>query len=245
MQRPDNILAQAKALGRAVVGFSDHLWMSPELEPNAWYRPQDARQITRLRNDLRAVSTSVRILVGCEADTLAPGQFSITDEFAASLDFVNLSCSHFHIRDVVKQPADTGPRGLGEHLLAFFRSAAESGLATTIVHPFRPNGFEVIYDQAIASLSDAELLDALAVAATHHVALEITPAFLPPVVNGWSLETPLRVLMLAKSAGCRFTFGSDAHSLPGLARLETIRPLVEELALTEADLAPITKGLIK
>jgi len=243
LQRPDGILAQAKSLGRAVIGFSDHLWMNPHQEPNAWYRPQDARQIVRLREDLRAVDTAMRVLVGCEADTLAPGRFSITAEFARGLDFVNLSCSHFHIRDVVQQPPDADPRSLGTHLLTFFVSAVQSGFATTIVHPLLPCGSEALYDLAIAALSDAELLDALAIAAAQGVALEITPSFIPPSTGIWSLETPLRVLTLAKCAGCRFTFGSDAHSLPGLARLELIHPLVAGLALSDDDLAPITKGV--
>ena len=126
-----------------------------QLEPNDWYRPQNEHQITRLRQDLKSISSSVRVLVGCEADTIAPGKFSITQEFANSLDYVGLSCSHFHIKGLVQQPKDDRPRSIGEHLMTFFISAVKSGLATIIVHPFKPYGYETQYDNVIAALSDA------------------------------------------------------------------------------------------
>jgi len=123
--------------------------------------------------------------------------------------------------------------------LEFFRSAAGSGLAHTIVHPLLPFGYFDRYDAAIASLSDAELIDAFGVAATKGVAIEITPAFLPSAEGPkWSVETPQRVLSLARAAGCCFTFGSDAHTLDGLARLEAVAVLVEGAGIIEGDLAP-------
>lgn len=243
-QRPARILEEARRLGRRTVGFADHLWMNPDEAASDWYRPQDQRQITRLRQDVQAVATPLRVLVGCEADTVAPGRFSITRAFAETLDFVGLSCSHFHMKGFVAQPADDTPRALGVHMLAFFRSAVASGLATTIVHPFKPIGCDTRYDQAVASLSDGEFCDAFGLAAERRVALEITPSFLPPTAGpaagAWSLETPLRFLSLARAAGCRFTLGSDAHSLPGLERLDALQPLCQSLSLTTADFAPIT-----
>ncbi len=245
-QRPARILGEARRLGRRTIGFADHLWMNPDVAPSDWYRPQDASQISVLRDDLRECDTAVRVLVGCEADTVAPGRFSITPAFAETLDFVGLSCSHFHMKGFVAQPPDDTPRALGAHMLAFFRSAVASGLATTIVHPLGPIGCDTRYDQTIASLSDAELGDAFGLAADRGVALEITPAFVPPAsgpsAGAWSLETPLRFLELARAAGCRFTLGSDAHALAGLARLDAVQPLCRALALTSGDFAPVTRG---
>jgi histidinol phosphatase-like PHP family hydrolase len=242
-QRPGAILKEAERLGRCLIGFSDHVWANPRLKPSDWYQPQDERQIARLREDLKSVDTPVRILIGCEADTVAPGCFSITPEFAASLDYVNLSCSHFHMKDFVAQPADASPRALGLHALDFFKSAADSGLAQVIVHPLLLLGHLERYDQAIASLGDAELIDAFGVAAANGVAIEVTVSFLPSADKPlWSVETPQRVLNLARSAGCRFTFGSDAHSIERMARLEAIGILIDGAGITAADLAPITKG---
>ena len=245
-QTPKKILVLAEEIGIDTIGFSDHIWTNTQLEPNDWYRPQNEHQITRLRNDLKSISSSVRILVGCEADTIAPGKFSITQEFANSLDYVGLSCSHFHIKGLVQQPKDDRPRSIGEHLITFFISAAKSGLATIIVHPFKPYGYEAQYDNVIAALSDAELIDAFSIAAELGVAIEITTTFLPPCdkkegssVPVWSIETPLRVLSLAKTAGCKFSFGSDAHSPDTMRKLVRLEVFSKFLDLSEEDMVPI------
>jgi len=251
-QRPGKILALAGKMGLSTIGFADHIWVNTHVEPSGWYRQQDERQITCLRHDLMSVSSSVRVLVGCEADTVAPGKFSITPEFTESLDYVGLSCSHFHMKGLVQQPRDDSPRSIGEHLMTFFISAARSGLATVIVHPFRPFGYDRQYGDAIAALSDAELSDAFSVAAERNVAVEITPSFLPPTekkdrlaASMWTIETPLRVLSLAKAAGCKFCFGSDAHSPGGMRGLLELEVFSERLDLSEEDIAPITKEEIQ
>lgn len=247
-QTPAKILARAEAMGLGTIGFSDHIWTNPRLEANGFYRQQDERQIVHLRRDLESTSSPVRVLVGCEADTVALGKFSISREFADSLDYVGLSCSHLHLKGIVQQPPDNSLRSIGEHLLALFISAAESGLATTIVHPFFPKGFESQYDQVIASLSDAELLGAFSTAAAAGAAIEITTAFLPPsykngnpTAPGWRIDTPLRVLSLAKNAGCKFSFGSDAHSPAAMMLLPKLSLFSERLGLTDEDLAPIVR----
>ena len=244
--KPERILREAERIGVRTVGFADHLWANPDVPPNRFYQEQDERQVHNLRRDLQALAPSpVRALLGCEADTVAPGVFGIRPELAASLDFVLISCSHFHMTGFVEQPADPGARGLAEHLLTFFRSAVTSGLPTAIAHPFKPLGFERQYDDAIAAISDAEFLEVLGLAAQHGVALEITVSFLPRIPLGaipgrtWSLETPLRVLTLAKEAGCRFTFGSDSHALDELERIHELQSFVTHLGLTEADVARV------
>ncbi len=247
-QRPREILALAERMGLKTIGFADHIWVNPCEEPSDFYRSQDHSQITRLRNDLLSESGPVRVLVGCEAETIAAGKFGITREFAESLDYVGLSASHFHMKKFVQQPKDDRPRSVAEHLAAFFVSAASSGLATIIVHPFKPFGYEDRYDEAIAALSDAELFDAFAVAAKMGVAIEITTSFLPPAENDdgskssrWSIETPLRVLSLAKAANCKFCFGSDAHALGDMQSLTKLETFSRSLDLTPGDIAPIEK----
>ena len=236
-QTPAAILARAEEMGVATIGFADHVWMNPDVEPNDWYRPQDARQIEQLREDLRHVSTTTRILVGCEADTAAPGRFSITPEFAAQLDFVLLSCSHFHIENLVAQPRSHDPRDVAEHLLTFFRSAVSSGLATSIPHPFMPLGYMEQFDATIAAISDAEFLEVFAVAREHGVALEVTTGFLPNPSRGVpTLDTPTRFLSLARQAGCRFTLGTDAHEPAAQRRLPELQIVLEAAGITDEDM---------
>lgn len=235
-QQPAAILGRAAAMGVYTIGFADHLWMNPAVEPSDWYRPQDMAHVARLRADVAALAQPppVRILFGCEADTRAPGEFSITPDAAESFDFTLLSCSHFHMKGFVEQPEDESPAAIGRHLLRFFRAGARSGLATAIAHPFLPIGFTDRFEAAIASIPDSEFADVFGTAAETHVAIEVTTSFLP-ADDGWSLETPARFLRLAREAGCRFTFGTDAHAAASQLRLPLLQPLIAAAGITEDD----------
>lgn len=246
--RPAKILAVAEDMGLCTLGFADHVWANPDIEPSGWYRPQDESQVLRLREDLASVSTGVRVLVGCEADMTAPGKFGITPEFAETLDFVLLACSHFHMRGFVEQPASDTPRDVAAHTMKFFVSAVESGLATAIPHPFMPGGYQSRFDDVVAAISGPEFLDAFGRAAEKGVAIEITTSFLPPEPEhpeqsaAWSIETPMRFLELAKRAGCRFTFATDAHNLAALEGLRKLDLFVDALGLTEENVLPLARG---
>lgn len=244
---PENILATARTIGLKTIGFADHIWANPHIKPSPWYRPQNEEQISLLREDLAEVDTDLRVLVGCEAETIAPGRFGISPAFAEQLDFVLLACSHFHMKGFVQQPADNSPRALAEHMITLFLSAVQSGLATAIPHPFMPLGHQGQLDEAVATISDAELFDTLGVAAERGVALEITPAFFPRrnSDNGkatWSIGTPTRVISMARAAGCRFTIGSDAHYLEKLIIHPKLSRFVQIIGLNEADILPLVRS---
>jgi len=243
-QRPENILRVAEQMALATVGFADHMWLNHDIEPNDWYGPQDENQIVRLREDLSSVSTDLRVLVGCEAEMIAPGKFGVTSKFADNLDFVLLSCSHFHMKGFVAQPRSDSPRDVAQHMLSFFASGVSSGLATSIAHPFMPLGYVQQYDAVIAAISDAAFLDAFGMAAEHGVGLEVSPIFLPPAAapTRWNPDTPVRFLRLAKEAGCKFTFGTDAHEPAALRRLSDVAHIASQVGITEEDLLPMLKA---
>ena len=239
-QTPARILQLATDMGLTTLGFSDHIWANPAIVPSKWYQPQDETQISRLRSDLAGLTPKIKTLVGCEADMIAPGQFGITRKFAAQLDYVLLSCSHFHMQGFVEQPAGATPRAVGEHLLKFFLSGVQAGLATAIAHPFLPCGFMERYDEILAALTDAELRDAFGVARERGVGIEITTGFLPQVSDRpFSLETPTRLLWLAKQAGCKFTFGSDAHDPARQKKLPLLECFVRALDLGPQDMVAL------
>ncbi len=234
-----NIIEAASELGLETIGFSDHVWMNEAIEPSGFYKSQGASQIARLRSDLaECKDIPLRISVGCEADTRAPGEFSITPEFAESLDHVLLSCSHFHMTRFVEQPADTAPASVAKHLIKFFTSGIRTGWATAIAHPFLPVGDTARLDAILGSISEMEFKDVLGEAAERGVAIEIATGFLPDPANKetFSIETPLRMLALAKEVGCKFSFGSDAHDFTRLYRLPELHYFVNALNLTEKDL---------
>jgi len=239
---PKNIITLAEKMKVHTIGFSDHVWQNPNYQPNDWYRPQDENQIIKLRENLKSIETPTRILVGCEADTVMPGIFSITPQFAETLDFVILSCNHFHIKDLVEQPESESPKHLAKHILKFFRSGASSEFATSIVHPLMTLGYMHAFDKTINYISDAEFLDAFGLACDNNVAIEITTGFLPKGSKfNFSIETPIRFLSLAKQAGCKFTLATDAHSPAAQRRLPELSAITSAIGITEKDILPMLR----
>lgn len=224
-QAPARVIARAASMGLHTIAFTDHLWVNPALAPSRWYRPQDGTGIVRLREQLAAIDTPLRVLVGCEAETIAPGRFGLTRSFAATLDFVLLACTHVHMKGFVAQPPDDTPAAMARHLAALFASAVSSGLASAIPHPFVPHGRLEIFDRVVAAIGDRQFADLFGPAAENGVALEVTVGYLPGPDRPFSGETPLRLLTLARRAGCRFTFGSDAHDPARQRRLPELLPL--------------------
>lgn len=238
-QIPEIILPELVRLGIRRVGFADHIWANPAFAPNDFYRPQTIERIKRLREILKSLPDyGVKIYVGCEAEMLGPGKFGITPELAEQLDLVVLATDHFHFKGIVGQPRSESPRDIGVHMLEFFVAGARCSMATTLAHPCLPLGFMQHYDEIINSLSDNEMLDAFAVAAETGVAWEITVSYFPdPVKNRFhNIDTPVRVLSLAKQAGCKFVFGSDSHTISRLARIHELRYFIDKIELTEQDI---------
>ncbi len=242
-QTMENVIKTWSKGGIKKIGLADHVWDSPEYPASVWYEPMDGSANLQLHDVIHARQWDIEILVGCEADTQAPGVFGITHELKNNLDYVMMSASHFHMKEFMEQPVDTSPRGIAEHMLAFFVSAVSSGLADAIVHPLFPFGYDSTYEAAITSLSDAELTDAFGIAAENNVGIEINPCFLPNPARGriFSPETPIRVFSLAKAAGCKFTFGSDAHAPEEFHNLQRLQKIADALNLTENDLHDIAK----
>lgn len=233
-----NITEISKNMGLKKIGFTDHVWISDKYGPSSFYSRQSGEENLKLIKNARGRDWGIEVLVGCEADMIAPGKFGITDEFRAKMDYVILASDHFHMRDFVEQPSSSDPKTLGEHMLSFFISAAESGLGDILAHPLFPLGFMDMYDSAMASISDAELFDACARAASKNMGIEINVCYFPDKAKKrfFSIETPIRFISVAKDAGCRFTFGSDAHSLKELKSLERLEYFIDAAGIETKDI---------
>ena len=242
-QTPENIVPLLAGHGYKKIGFADHVWISKDIEPSHFYKTQNGERHIELFKFIHSCKWEIEVLVGCESDMIAPGVFGITPEFKEKMDYVVMATDHFHMTNFVEQPEDKTPEGLAKHMLKFFISAAKSGLPDILVHPFFPYNYVELYDKSIASLSDAEILDAFSIAAENNIGIEINKCYLPNPQYEYffSLETPLRILNLAKQAGCLFTLGSDSHSIASFGVLDKLQALAESLELTEENIHPLAK----
>ena len=242
-QIPENIIPLLAGRGFKKIGFTDHIWVSKDVAPSRFYKTQSGAKHLELKKFIASRKWETEVLVGCEADMIAPGIFGMTPEFKARIDYVVMSTNHFHMTRYVEQPVEKTPEALAQHMLKFFVSAAKSGIPDIMAHPFFPFGYIEFYDKAIASLSDTELLDAFSIAAANKIGIEINRCCLPNPKAGrfFSLETPMRVLTLAKKAGCTFTLGSDSHHLANFDVLDKLQSLAESLSLNAENIHPLAK----
>ncbi len=241
-QTVENVAAFMADSGRKTIAFTDHFWNNPECPPSPWYAPQDGRRHWPLFKAIRNLKIDgLTILTGCEADMCAVGKIGITPELREKFDVVLLSTDHFHMKGFVELPSPVTPQSFAAHMMAFFRSGVASGLADIMAHPLFTMGYEDIYDRTLATISDAELFDAFALAANHHCAIEINAGVIHCCTNGIvGKETLLRLFSTAKAAGAKFTVGSDSHSRTEFACCSAVEKFIDELRLIPADFASFT-----
>jgi histidinol phosphatase-like PHP family hydrolase len=237
-QIPKNIIPLLKNKGYKKIGFTDHIWLSKDIESSSFYQHQDGTKQLELYDFIHSRDWDIDVLVGCEADMVAPGVFGITAEFKEKMDYVVMATDHFHMKNFVRQPESETPECLAQHMLNFFIPAAQSGLPDILVHPLFPFSYLELYDKAIDSLSDAEIIDAFSIAAANDIGIEINGCYLSSAKMNhcFSLDTPIRLLSLAKQAGCTFTIGSDAHSLESFEILDKLQHFAQFLGLSKKNI---------
>ncbi|MCX7005229.1 MAG: PHP domain-containing protein [bacterium] len=235
------IAQRAAQLGLRTIGLTDHVWDNPAWETTDWYRPQNVARLLPVRAQIAALAPGVHVMLGCEAEYAGDGHVGITAERAAQLDFVLLACSHLHMHDLVRQPADASPRALAMLLLQLFREGVQSGVAHAIAHPFSPHGRPEQACAALAAIRDAEFRDAFALAAQYGVAIELHPAHFSaccaPPGDPARDAAYARMLILAREAGVAFTIGSDAHTRDGIGTTLRMHAAIMQLGIRGNQLA--------
>ena len=221
---PADVAARFRAAGYEAIGFTDHLhpWIDPSI-------------FGKLRSELARSAEPLDGLacyVGCEAEVVAPGDVTLDQATADSLDFAIVSASHFHL-DHVTRPGDPSPAGVAAHYVSFFLDAVRCPGASAIAHPFHTNRDPLGPMAEIwPHVDQNSLRAALQEAAGRGVAVELSPKALAPTYWDVLLEFYHR----ARECGVRFLIGSDAHNMERVASTSRLQPLIVELGLTESDI---------
>jgi len=228
--------------GFSSICIMDHYWTRPEniRENNPDVigpYPETLKQILENKKMVESTSLPITVLVGAEIETYSPDCIGGSQELKEMLDLVALPTDHFHLKDFVQQPDDTSYAGWGRHLLKFFLAGAKSRLGNILVHPFIPMGASQNFAREILdTIMDNELFDAFATANESGNAIEINGSCM---ANPIYYEAMVRVFSIAKKAGCKFTFGSDAHTMNELKHYDSIEKICAECGITAADVSSI------
>lgn len=111
-------------------------------------------------------------------------------------------------------------------------------LPVSIAHSFSPCGVpHAEKNSYLRLLDDSILKKCYSGAAALGVFIEINIGAVREVGTDLQDNEMIRLFRIAKDAGCKFTFGTDAHSVSGLGDILFASDIAELLQLTRADIA--------
>ncbi len=239
---PPVIIDRSKNNGIKLLGFTDHMWdKSMPGGDNDVYRYQDFEHVRKIQDLMPENIEGIKILFGCETEYYGKGRIGISRETADKFDYVIAPTNHTLTFYAKEEGLKTASDIAGE-LVKRLREVLSFDVATGICHPMLPLGFFDIGDEIFKSISNEEFNECFSMAKEKRVSLEINSCTFPGIydrgTNGFTDETYLRFFTLAKEAGCKFHFGSDAHSIEDIDRLLKLEPYLDLLKITEADVLP-------
>ncbi|WMJ22106.1 PHP domain-containing protein [Paludicola sp. MB14-C6] len=241
--KPEHYIEIAKKQGLKVLGFSDHVWDSNVKGAWPWYQPQDISHVLTIKNLLANKTNDLKVLIGCEAEFTGNNKVAMTKEHAALFDYVLIPTTHFHMKDYVCPSNITKPYEVAKLMVQRFNEAVKLDIATGIAHPFVPYGFMKQTSECIALISDDEFINSFSLAKEHNVSIEIhRDMFFPVDDTIIDKDIFIRVLSLAKRAGCYFHYGSDSHSIQAFEQRNMIASYMDDCGITESDLLPLVRS---
>ncbi len=240
----ENYLIKGKELGLKTIGISDHLWDEEVEGASEWYRPQGLKRILETREKIVNANSDIKVLLGAEAE-FANGILSVTKENAAKLDYVLIPHSHTHMKGFVLPECVTTLEGIAGYMVNSFKEIVKKDIATSIAHPFQPGGYNNIRDlqQIYSYIDDDDFIECFTEAQRHNTGIEINISsfFTDSPLDNIFKNTYLRMYRLAKQCGCKFSFGSDSHSLARLPRIKLGEIISDYLNLTNEDLIELVR----
>ena len=230
----ENYLDNARQYGLKKLGFTDHLWDSAIDGARRWYQPQNFEHVVQLRKQLEQAAnsyrdvrlgrsetkpneekTDIQLYFGCEAEyDFAHRGIALSEEVAEQFDFILVPNSHTHLTmpksfyGSYQEHADYMVQAYEDIL-----SSPVSCYVTAVAHPFQAVNCPYGYGVMIDLISDNQFERLFDRTAEKGIAFEINMADLSHGSNEEIARTPqMRMFRLAKKCGCKFIFGSDAHS---------------------------------
>ncbi|MFQ5612117.1 MAG: PHP domain-containing protein [Anaerolineae bacterium] len=228
------MLKRAAANGVWTVGLANHYF--PTTNFNIFQKVR--------REVAKKAPSGMTVLVGAEVCVLdASGQTIVTEAEAQQLDFVLAGPHHFKQRWVEKPPRGDAAAFV-EHQHQMLLAAARNPLIDGLAHPWgvgiqhAPGRWGFSPSEFLAVWSEDHFAELGQVARQHNTALEIgMGVHLMAQHQGREFwERYARGLQAARAAGAKFYFGSDAHHLFVVARLDWLQPTLQKLGFTPEDI---------
>lgn len=118
-------------------------------------------------------------------------------------------------------------------------------LPVSIAHSFSPCGVpHAMKNDYLRAISDDDARECYEKAATMGIYIELNVGAITEVSFDFSDNRLIELYRIAKDAGCHFTFGTDSHSVDGLALISHADGIASALGLTKDDIAPFVQDAV-
>nr|MCR5263660.1 hypothetical protein [Clostridiales bacterium] len=225
--------------GLKTICVTDHYW--DETVPSgaglAWYLKQDTAKIKEALPLPR--KDGIRFLFGAECEMDINNKIGISEKMARELEFIIVPINHLHLAGITSRGDET-PKERAEMIVRRFDTLLDSGL------PMKKVGLAHFTDglmytagtsyDVLSLIPESEYRRLFGRAAEAGMGIELNIAASNPSYGWYNNSFELGVYMIAREMGCRFYFGSDAHTVKGLlAAKEKAEKTIDLLRLTEDD----------
>lgn len=245
-QTPARILQYAIDEGFSAVALTDHFWDEtvPMLQ-GGWgpdfYTSQNWEHI--LKQLPLPSHDRIRFLFGAEVDMTLDYAIGISPERLEKMDILLISLSHFHMTDFTISAADAAtPEGRAKVLLDKLEHLLNRDLPwhkIVLAHLTGPKlggGDPANHCEVLRLVQGERLTSLFKKAAALGVGIELNTATFH-FGSEQEREAVTAFYARAKACGCKFTFGSDAHSpRQFLPHRERGQAMADALGLTEEDI---------
>lgn len=212
-QSTKRLLQYAKDNGYERICVTDHYWDATVQGASDWYNTQDFDHIAQSLPLPQA--QGIDFLFGCESDMDMQKTVGIPAARYDDFDFIIVPTTHLHMIGFSIQNADTAHAARAkmwvertEHLLNLslpFHKVGIAHLACRLID----NRSRSDLLHTISLISDADMQRVFANAAQLGVGIELNQSDMSFADH--EADIILRMFRIAKSQGCKFYLGSDAH----------------------------------
>ena len=237
-QTGENLLNYAKQMGFRHICLTDHFWDSKVDGASDWYKPQNYEHLSKALP--LPTEDGIVFDFGCETDFDKHFTLGIAPETMDKFAFIIVPTSHLHMSGFTIPEEFTSVADRARFYMERNHALLDMDL------PFEKMGLAHFTCPLLAKHSDGGLEDILNAITDiqfteffERVAAKGMGVELNTSVSACSVESILRPYRIALDCGCKFYFGSDAHSPNDFTTVRArFEAMAEALNLTEDDKFP-------
>ncbi|HOJ10116.1 MAG TPA: PHP domain-containing protein [Clostridiales bacterium] len=234
---PQRLLSNAVENGYDTICITDHVWDALVPGASKWYSEQPIEHVCQ---SLPLPSAEgIRFCFGCETEYCGGEKLGLARSSFSLFDFVVIPINHFHMLDFVRPSSINTAILVADLLLTRLEELQQLDLPWEkigIAHltsrlAFREGNVADVYDY----MPEDRLLQIFGFFAQYGTGIELNACSFRP---GWEerFNSLMRPYSLAKQAGCKFYFASDAHKVSELSMMNLLHPAINALDLRAEDL---------